>query len=114
MKLAKKAIELEPQRPGAYFTLAAAYCDSGDKLRASECYYSAIERDVPDTRPWAQAVFYAWDKRSRGAPCGSDDIFCGCERCAALPEPRAWMASPQALVAMADRVVAVRPGYATS
>ena len=113
-KLAKKAIELDPQRPGAYFTLASAYADSGDYLRASECFFCAMERGEPGSKPWAQAVFYAWNARLRAAPCGTPNLFCDCERCAALPEPRAWMASPQALVAMADRVVAVRPGYATS
>ena len=32
MKLAKKAIELDLQRPGAYFVLAGAYAYSGDHL----------------------------------------------------------------------------------
>ena len=68
-----------------------------------------MERDPPDSEPWAQAVGEAWDSRRRAAPCGSTDIFCGCERCAALPEKPAWMASPEALVAMAERLVAAAP-----
>ena len=112
VKLAKKAIELAPQRPDAYYVLASAYADSGDDLRASECCYSVMKRNVPDSRPWAHAAFYAWDSRRRAAPCGTHNIFCGCVRCAALPEPPAWMATPEALVAMAERVVAAAPGDA--
>jgi hypothetical protein len=73
-----------------------------------------MERYVPDSRPWAQAVHYAWDARRRAAPCGTSNLFCGCARCAALPAKPSWMASPQALVAMADRVVAARPGNTES
>ena len=113
-KLAKKAIELEPQRPEAYYALAAAYAASGDHLLACECCYSVMEREESDSRWWAQAVHYAWDSRRHAAPCGTYYLFCGCERCAALPEPRAWMATPHALVAMADRVVAALPGDAES
>ena len=113
-KLARKAIELDPQRSEAHYALAASYGSSGDYLRASECYLSVMERDAPDSEPWAQAVFYAWDQRSRAAPCGSNYAMCGSECCAALPAKPAWMASPQALVAMAERVVAARPGNAMS
>ena len=69
-----------------------------------------MERDVPDTRPWVQAVYYTWDSRRRATPCGTYNLFCGCERCAALPEPPVWMASPEALAGMVKRVVAARPG----
>ena len=40
------------------------------------------------------------------------NIFCNCERCAALPALPAWMATPQAVLAMAERVVAAWPGDA--
>ena len=70
---------------------------SEDDLRASECFLSAMERREPDSRPWAQAVREAWDTRWRAAPCGTKYPFCDCERCAALPEKPAWMASPQAV-----------------
>ena len=50
-------------------------------------------------------VCEAWETRRRAAPCGSHDLFCDCERCAALPEKPAWMRTPQALLAMAERVV---------
>jgi hypothetical protein len=109
-KLAKKAIELDPQRPAAYYALASAFSCSGDDLRASECYCSAIERAEPDSEDWAQAVFYAWESRRCAAPCRSLAIFCGCERCAALPAKPAWMATPEALLAMSERVVAAAPG----
>ena len=110
MKLAKKAIELDPQRSAAHFALAASYAGSGDHLRASVCCYSAIERAEPDSEDWAQAVFYAWESRRCAAPCRSLAIFCGCERCAALPAKPAWMATPEALLAMSERVVAAAPG----
>ena len=77
-----------------------------DDLRAVEGFLSAMELYPPDSVLWAQAVAQAWDMRRQAAPCGSKDIFCDCERCAVLPEKPAWMRSPQALVAMAERVVA--------
>ena len=44
----------------------------------------------------------------QAVPCGTQDVFCDCERCVALPEKPTWMASPEAAVAMAERVVAAR------
>ena len=41
-------------------------------------------------------------------------MFCDCKLCAAMPETPAWMRSPEALLAMAERVVAAVPGEAKS
>ena len=71
-------------------------------------------RSEPDSGLWAQVVHHAWDARRRAAPCGSYNLFCDCERCAALPAKPAWMATPQALLAMSERMVAARPGDAMS
>jgi hypothetical protein len=84
VKLAKKAIELKPDESCAHFALGNAHKVSGDSLRASECYISAVERTEPDSEDWAQAVVHAWDTRQFAARCGYLNIFCGCERCAAL------------------------------
>jgi tetratricopeptide (TPR) repeat protein len=109
VKLAKQAIELDPDRPEAHFALGTAYASCCDDLRASERYLSAMEREEPDSSAWKRAVVQAWDARRLAAPCGSRSLFCECERCAALPEKPAWMSSPQAVAAMAERVVAALP-----
>jgi len=107
VKLAKKAIKLEPDRPSAHVALANAYLASNDYLRASHSAAAAMERYPPDTQCWAGSARFAWaTRRQAPTPCGSGDIFCDCDACAALPEKPEWMASPQALVAMAERVVA--------
>ena len=82
---------------------------SGDHLRASECYLSAMARCEPDCKNWASSAVFAWEARGHAAPCGSFNLSCGCQRCAALPEKAAWMRSRQALVATAERVVAAKP-----
>ena len=41
-KLAKQAIELDPDRPGAYFVLGNACRSSEEFLRARECFLSAM------------------------------------------------------------------------
>ena len=114
VKLAKQAIELEPDRPEAHFALGTAYASCCDDLRASERYLSAMEREEPDSSAWKRAVVQAWDARRLAAPCGSRSLFCECERCAALPEKPAWMRSPQAVAAMAERVVAAWPEDASA
>lgn len=114
VKLAKKAIELRPDEARAHFALANAYKASRDNLRASECYLSAMERLQPDSKNWAMAVFGAWDARRLAAPCGANTTFCDCERCAALPKKPAWMRSPEALLAMAERVVTANPESANA
>ena len=89
---------------------------SGDNLCASECFLSSMERCEPDSEAegWASSAFLAWEARRDATPCGSRDIFCDCQRCAALPEKAAWMRSRQALVATAERVVAAMPEEATA
>ena len=109
VKLAKKAIENDPDRGEAYFVIGNAHKGARDFLRASECFFSATERIRPDTGDWAMGAVNAWDARKRAAPCGSLDVFCECERCAALPEKPECMRTPEALLAMAERVAAAWP-----
>jgi hypothetical protein len=102
-------MKLEPERWGAHYSLGSAYLMSGDHLRASECFLSAMERCEPDSESWAcdPSVIQAHSARRTAAPCGFNNIFCDCQRCAVLPEKPAWIASPEAVVATADRVVVV-------
>lgn len=108
-KLAKKAIALDPDRPSAHQGLGEAFATSGDDLRACECFNSAAERWEPESEDWAVAMAQALGARCPAAPCGTNYIFCDCERCVALPEKLAWMRSPQSVVAMAERAVAAAP-----
>ena len=87
---------------------------SGDFLRASEFFLYAMERCEPDSEGWANGALGAWNGRRNAAACGSRHLFCDCQRCAALPEKPAWMASPEALVVTAERVVAARPEAPTA
>ena len=109
VKLAKAAIKLDPDKSCAHFVLGNAHGTCGDYLRASECYLAAMERDTPDSEGWAYSTRQAWDTRRRAQPCNSDDLFCGCKRCAALPEKPEWMSSPQTVAPIAERVVAAQP-----
>ena len=83
--------------------------DSREDFQGCECFLSAMECNPPDTDAWADAVSRAWYGRRRAAPCGSDNLFCECNACAALPEKPEWMRSPQAVMTMAERVVAAAP-----
>ena len=87
---------------------------SGDNLRASECFLSSMEPLEPDSENWALGAIRAYVARRSSGPCGSNNLFCGCPRCAALPEKAAWMASPEAVVATAERVVAAIPEEPTA
>jgi hypothetical protein len=109
MMRAKKAIALEPERAEAHAVLAAAYCTAGDWLCASNSNLAAMQRHPPGSKAWGQFVAQAWACRCVGATCGSHDMFCGCESCAALPERVVWMRSRQSLAAMAVRAVTAAP-----
>ena len=111
VRLTRQAIKLDPDRGDAHFTLAEAHKISGDDLRANKRYLAAMERcegaeGSHGAECWARSVAQAWDTARCAAPCGSNDLFCGCALCTELPAKPAWMHSPQALAAIADRVVA--------
>lgn len=127
--LARRAIELEPDKPNAYYVLGQAKTALGEWLPACDSFLEAEQRCESESRNWALAVCKAWGARKVAARCGTNNIFCDCDVCAVLP-PRpvtrhepccvcahvttagcrpTWMASKQALVAMAERVVAAAP-----
>jgi len=112
--LSKEAIELAPDRPEAHFVLGNAYMKTGRQADASESFLSAMVRYRPGRLGWAVAACQACVTRERAVTCGSSDIFCGCESCAALPEKPEWMRSPEDLVAMAKLVVMAAPESALS
>ena len=64
---------------------------------------------LPKPVGWAKAVSQAWESRRLAAPCGCKDLFCDCDRCAALPERPWWMNSLSALKTTALHVATAAP-----
>ena len=63
-----------------------------------------MARRKPDTFPWVTCIHSAWEAREHMAWHGDEgdigDIFCDCERCAALPERPEWMRNAQATLSV--------------
>jgi hypothetical protein len=106
LKLTKKAITLET-------SAFNGNCASSDWLRAAESFALDAARQPAGSEGWARSTVGAWDARSRATPCGSGNVFCGCDDCTTkLAERPEWMHSRHALVATAVRVVAASPKFA--
>ena len=88
----RKAIQISPESPTAYFNLAATLTRAADHVQAASAYLTASELFPPDSQKWALSIAEAFDEL-RG--------------CDAAPKPEWW--HDEALKELSARVFAVDP-----
>ena len=93
-KAYREAIALKPNKPGAYYDLGAALCNSGHFVEAAQRYLEAKERYPVGSEYWAMATALAFSTLTQ-------------EACAEVAKPEWW--NDEELKALSARVVRAAP-----
>jgi tetratricopeptide (TPR) repeat protein len=93
-KAYREAIALKPNKPGAYYDLGAALCNSGHVVEAAQRYLEAKARCRVGSELWAEATAWAFDMLLH-------------EVCAEVAKPEWW--NDEGLKALSAKVVRVAP-----